>query len=65
MPSLSQPPQIITYSKGRMKPPLTPLGTDEGSLPLTPLSTDSGRERDRQDLWERRGWTDIFRKPTL
>ncbi len=39
--------KIITYSKGRLKPPLTPLGTDEGSLPLAPLGTDSERERER------------------
>jgi hypothetical protein len=38
-----------------MKPPLTPLGTDEGSLPLTPLGTDSGRERERGRIYGKDG----------
>jgi hypothetical protein len=53
----------ITYSKGRMKPPLTPLGTDEGSLPwlrsvrTVPVTADSGRTvknwKVNQDFWKR------------
>jgi hypothetical protein len=54
---------IITYSKGRMKLPLTPLGADEGSLPwlrsvrTVPVTADSGRTVENwkvnQDFWKR------------